>query len=221
MHKILLLITVTICFASELEKEHDNCLFVGSTCNADESAGQSFDGSKSYRDTFKDLRDGKNYRTVKIGTQTWMAENISYEIGETRCYAEDNDECSLYGRFYTWKAAQVACPTGWHLPKTEEFNTLKEFIQQQESSRYNKFDVLLASNQPSSRSGNDKYGFSAYIIGSRDLQGNYSPSNCAIFWSKTSDGSSTAIRWSLCGSDSFSSESYNKQYGYSVRCVKN
>ena len=71
-----------------------------------------------------DMRDGKKYKTVKIGSQTWMAENLNYETQDSYCYENDESNCSKYGRLYTWTAAKKACPSGWHLPSKAEFETL-------------------------------------------------------------------------------------------------
>ena len=68
-----------------------------------------------------DSRDNKTYRVVAIGRQIWMAENLNYKTSESSCY--DNN-CSKYGRFYTWSEAKKACPSGWHLPHTNEWSDL-------------------------------------------------------------------------------------------------
>jgi len=80
--------------------------------------------------TFIDSRDGKTYKTVKIGDQWWMAENLAYDTGGG-CWAYENYKSNLeiYGYLYTWGTAKNACPDGWHLPSDEEWTELEVYLQ--------------------------------------------------------------------------------------------
>jgi len=97
---------------------------------------------------FKDNRDGKIYKWVKIGDQVWMAENLNYtgsgiqhithngEWGNNSdydgwCYYENNENYgNTYGVLYQWEAAKKACPSGWHLPTDKEWTQLENYLKE-------------------------------------------------------------------------------------------
>ncbi|MDR0517795.1 MAG: hypothetical protein LBH25_12195 [Fibromonadaceae bacterium] len=89
-----------------------------------------FEGNVSNKGVFTDTRDGKKYRYVEIGTQTWMAEDLNFSsdgnIG--KCYENNPDNCDKYGRLYFWNTAKYVCPSGWHLPTDEEWQILIDFV---------------------------------------------------------------------------------------------
>ena len=99
--------------------------------------------------TFTDPRDSKAYPWVKVGTQTWMAENLAYlpavsfsadgsftdpyyyvygYEGTTVSVAKATSNFTTYGALYNWNAALTACPSGWHLPTDAEWTTLTTFL---------------------------------------------------------------------------------------------
>ena len=102
-------------------------------------------GGSGYAGSYGELEyEGKTYKTVKIGDQTWMAENLNYDVQGSRCYENDPAYCAKYGRLYNWAMAmgldescnqswcsgphKGICPSGWHIPSNEEWEKLVNFV---------------------------------------------------------------------------------------------
>jgi len=161
--------------------------------------------------SFTDTRDGKTYKTVKIGTQVWMAENLNYNIGSgSWCYGDNSSNCNKYGRLYDWETAKKACPAGWHLPSKSEFETLLNNYGSEGSNAYN---ALIPSGSS---------GFSALFGGWRLNDGNFgSIGYGGSFWSSSPYDSYVA--WYL-GIYSYSEDAYisndTRSLSFSVRCLQ-
>lgn len=169
-----------------------------------------------------DLRDGKTYKTVTIGNQTWMAENLNYEVNyksNSFCYKDSTKYCAKYGHLYTWDAAMKACPDGWHLPSEDEFNTLFAAVGGQSVAA----KMLKSSSGWQDGNGLDNYAFSALPVGRRypDDGRYYLNGYAAYFWSST-ENSSYGANYIYMDDNSDNPEIDNSDLSlaYSVRCVK-
>ena len=171
--------------------------------------------------TITDPRDGRIYKTVTIGSQTWMAQNLNYETGNSYCYKDSASYCSKYGRLYTWEAATTACLDGWHLPTEEEFETLFTAVGGQ-SIAGQKLKFATGWTAYSGITNEDAFAFSALPAGGRDDDGDYDDEgNYALFWSSIENGSNNAYYMSLVYDygGAFLTTSF-KNNGFSVRCLK-
>jgi uncharacterized protein (TIGR02145 family)/uncharacterized repeat protein (TIGR02543 family) len=168
-----------------------------------------------------DERDGKTYRTVKIGRRTWMAENLNYESedGGSSCLNGNAGNCERYGRLYDWNAAQEVCPAGWRLPSLNDWDAL--------ASQAGGDDVAGIKLKAASDwvgdggyrgKGNDYYGFSA-------LPGSGKPSRCenenlfGAWWTATTMSCGAVNVRLMYHQDNLSGHAGSESNMYSVRCV--
>ena len=204
-----------------------------------------------------DERDGKTYKTVKIYKKWWMAENLDYADsvntpslkGKSWCYADDPENCSKYGRLYTWAAAidsvkfvtdaenpqdcgdgkscknvlpdvvQGICPDGWHLPDYDEFSGLLPDV-----GGYSIAGSVLKSRSGWNEGGNGKdvYGFNVLPAGIRLEDGSFDGvGEGTDFWSATETDLNSAHSLYFYYEYEYAGVGfYEKSYGFSVRCVK-
>ena len=160
------------------------------TCGSESGGGG---GGGGYTGSYGSVKDaaGKSYKTVQIGTQTWMAQNLNYAFGVSKCLNEssgkptDNEaDCTKYGRLYDWATAKTACPSGWHLPSKNEFETLVTTVGGSSTAGTK---LKATSGWSSSGNGTDNYGFSALPGGDCDLENNWCDhwGNSSSWWSAT------------------------------------
>lgn len=174
---------------------------------------------ESKKGVMKDPRDGKTYKTVKIGKQVWMAENLNYQTENSYCYENDPANCEKYGRLYEWDAALNACPSGWHLPTTEEFETLISNVGGEAVA-----GKMLKSTTGWHEEGNgiDINGFNVLPAGSCYNGGNFlNAGGSAYFWSVTERDENDAFSLYLeYHSVDASLPSFSKDKANSVRCLR-
>ena len=132
--------------------------------------------------SLKDERDGKTYKTVKIGDQVWMAENLNYAGGGIgHCYEDVPENCEAGGRLYKWDVAREVCPEGWHLPSKAEFDTLLSFVKlEYEEEQCGFADMFRATSgwgyyHTPTTQGCDMVGFSAVPAGGKHVESYRSP----------------------------------------------
>ncbi|MBK8801867.1 MAG: fibrobacter succinogenes major paralogous domain-containing protein [Fibrobacteres bacterium] len=192
-----------------------------------------------------DIRDGQVYRTVKIGKQIWMAQNVNSALagacpGANFAVAPGSaDSCSKYGRLYTWVEAmslssnydtmewgggdaghQGICPTGWHIPSDPDWTEMQNVVDVKN---------MLAATRLRSTSGwlgpvgSDVYGFRSLPAGNRNKDGSFSNMGIIVFfWSSSGEGAESARSryWGAGEAEEDMSRDYYKINGFSVRCLK-
>ncbi len=192
--------------------------------------------------TFKDSRDGRTYKTIGIGTQTWMAENLAwlpsvspsktgseeekyyYEYGYEGIIVIDalaTTNYAAYGVLYNWPVALKACPSGWHLPTDAEWTKLTNFIGTPAGGKMKEIGIRHWTS-PNTGATNSS-GFSTFPGGNRDGNGDFEYLGLnADFWSASENDASKAWRRYLGYDSDGVYRNYDiKSYGFSARCLQN
>lgn len=166
-------------------------------------------------------RDGRGYKVVTIGRQTWMAENMADSIANSLadsswCYGDSRDSCTKYGRLYSWSVANKICPKGWHLPTKAEWDTLVNSTGGAKAGT-----ALKSASGWLASAGTDSYGFSALPAGERFDEAFLGIPDEADFWSASPRNAGTAWRTNLLSSSAtLYFDDYGTQNGFSVRCLE-
>ncbi|MCQ2104568.1 MAG: hypothetical protein MJZ26_02135 [Fibrobacter sp.] len=197
----------------------------------------------------KDKRDGRVYKTVQIGDQRWMAENLRYDLKGSFCYENKPVNCERFGRLYNWSMAMMLvdfynnhtiaklvpkyregrihdiCPKGWHLPTNKDWKRMKNFVGKKGSS--DGVGISLKSvdfweKEIRLPGGNDEFGFNALPSGERDFEGRYFDMfRSALYWTSTEyDDGGAYIWWIYYDSRSMEKNYDTKETAASVRCVE-
>ncbi len=168
--------------------------------------------------SFTDPRDGRIYKTMRIGHQLWLAENLNYETPDSWCYDDDPTKCERYGRLYIWSEAMKACPRGWRLPSRKEWSALAEHLSGETPTDEDKAFVVIP-NTPTTQAFIGGYG------GRRSSEGKYEAlGRTAEFWTSTEIPPGDAVSAYLTAPDYSIYESLRlslfKNTGLSCRCVQ-
>jgi len=196
--------------------------------------------------TVKDI-DGNTYRTVEIGNQVWLIENLKTTkyrngdpIGTTTfsnmdirtvfqpklqwAYESKEKNVETYGRLYTWYAVndnRGVCPIGWHVPTDSDWEVLIGFLGG-DVVAYTKLREVGNYHWIKYDSGNNDYFFTALPGGYRNSDGQFEDIGLRCsFWSSTDAGESIAwYRQMNYDSNSIYRYLNLKRNGFSVRCLK-
>ena len=160
--------------------------------------------------SYFDSRDGKMYKTIIIGSQTWMAESLSLATDSgSWCYDDSNLNCIQFGRFYSFETAQNVCMEGWELPSKEDYDTLLLYVGRNEHT------LLALSSEGSS-------GFGVLFSGWHgEYSGSYNMGDHARFWTSTSKTKVNAWYIGMSQTQNTVNIEYDsKGLGLSVRCIR-
>lgn len=239
------LLTAILVLFNACEKDEDNNPVSSNPTNGKTTA--VFNSTVTYG-TMTD-QDGNVYKTVTIGTQTWMAENLRttvYNDGtaipmvtdntawdnlSTEAYCNYNntsntDTIATFGRLYNWYAVNSGklAPKGWHVPTDAEWTQLTTYLGG-ESVAGGKLKETGTTHWISPNTGaTNETGFTALPGGGRGQDGAFgNVGYSGTWWSATGSGSGATYAWHRTMTNDLSDVlrpvNYLK-FGFPVRCVK-
>jgi len=153
--------------------------------------------------------DGRSYKTIQIGTQNWMAENVAVKTEDSWCYNDDSKNCDKYGRLYSFEKAMTVCPDGWRLPTEDDFNTLQLYVQ---------FGGNLRSRDgwtDKGKRGLNLWGFNALPAGGYEKGDFFDVTYTSYMW-----GANQSVLSLRYYDDKISVETKEASNAFSVRCIE-
>jgi len=174
--------------------------------------------------TFTDTRDNHVYKTILLGNQTWMAENLDYNMTGSWYYNDDATTNKAYGRLYTFDIALNAAPAGWHLPSEADWDVLINFLGSGDFNVTGSFMKEQGTSHWTSPNVGDSnsIGFNGLPGGFKSEAGTYSNIGTkGYFWSATFISDQSAKYRYLSNNDgAFRQNTIFRSSGLSIRCVK-
>ena len=180
---------------------------------------------------------GNTYKTVKIGNQWWMAENLKVTVFNDKTTIDSTAYCiydTTLGALYNWKVIDSIAPKGWHIPSDEEWKTLEKTLGMEKAELEktawrgtNEADKLLAKYKAPTESelyafGTNESGFSGLFAGCRLFSGAINQEkNTAFWWSSTPfTGNEAWYRYIDANQKKIFRQHTYTNYGFSIRCIK-
>lgn len=188
--------------------------------------------------------DGNIYTSVVIGTQVWMGEDLkvkSYRNGDPIpttplnvakentpkyqwAYANNQDTVKVYGRLYTWHAAndkRKVCPDGWHVPSEAEWEELKTYLGGERKAGGKLKEAGTKHWQAPNVGATNETKFTALGTGYRNKDGDFVSMKISHYYWSSGSGDSLGMGQRLHYNDSVLLRGgYFKASGVSVRCLK-
>jgi len=191
------------------------------SCNKEENDDDITIPIEDTSGTFTDNRDGKIYQWIKIGNQIWMAENLNYDtINESYVYNNISSNANIYGLLYDFETACLVCPDGWHLPSDSEWTQLTDYLGgeylaggklKEDSTEHWEYPNIEATNSS---------GFTA-LPGGNHYKGSFcNLTSLAYFWTSSNNNIWGIFRSLYFDDHEVTNYLQDKEYCFSVRCVK-
>jgi len=180
--------------------------------------------ASSQQTVFVDKRDRQTYKTVQIGSQMWMAENLNYNASGSKCYNNNSANCDKYGRLYNWITAQKACPAGWHLPSEDEWITLESHVGGSSATGTKLKSSTDWNSSGGVPTGTDNYGFSALPGGYGSSRGGFNGAGYDGYWWGATARHRASVAWSrrmYYDNEHVERGNDAKTNLFSVRCLQN